>query len=64
MDLDWECCSLKPGNRLEWPLFPSCEQTANILKARIEQNDKAEDEAYLPAATMPSSFCQEWKESK
>lgn len=31
--------------------------------ARTEQNDKAEDEVYLPAATKTSSFCQERKES-
>lgn len=39
------------------------EQTANTLKAREELNEKAEDDIYLPAATKPSSFCQEQKQS-
>lgn len=61
--LDWKCCPWKASNRADWPLLSPSEQTANTLKARIQQNDKAEDEVYLPTATRPSSFCQEWKES-
>lgn len=63
------CCPLTPANRLVtsvtfvYGLNYLPEQTANKLKARVEQNGVAEDGIYLPSARMRSSFCQERKES-